>query len=164
MAKSERESSRGELRSWLIQFTRTNLADRLPPTHEPSGMSPFEYAKSLLAKFGTFMNDPQARPDSETVDETREFRRWVDDRLKKNRQMMLGEAPTDPDVVDFARTSNPFEPCEDTPQATTVHEYLREMGWDQPDPVNDVDLFPGRSDVGRVSRRPLMESIRTPRS
>jgi hypothetical protein len=140
MSKLQREHSRGELRSWLKLFQRTNLAERLPPTHEPSGMSPAGYANSLLAKFGTGLNDPQARPDSEAAAETREFRRWVDDRLKKNRRTILGET-TDPDVVDYARPTNPFEQ-DSVPQATTVREFLREMGWDQPDPEPDPASTP----------------------
>jgi hypothetical protein len=98
-------------------------------------MSPAGYANRLLAKFGNAPTDPQARPDSEAVAETREFCRWVDDRLKTNRQAILREA-TDPDVVDFARPVNPFEQNEDVPQATTLHEYLREMGWDRPHPAS----------------------------
>jgi hypothetical protein len=139
MSKPERELSRGEWASWLKMVARTSLAERLPPTHEPSGTSPAEYASELLAELRNVASNFQARPNADVIAEVREFRRWVEDCLKRSRRTILAEASTDPEVIDFARPPNPFDPIDDVASTTTPREYLQQMGWDQPKPVVTLD-------------------------
>jgi hypothetical protein len=135
MGKPERELSRSEWASWLKMVARTSLADRLPPTHEPSGMSPADYASALLEELRNVASDLQARPSADVIAEVRESRRWVEARLKVSRRTILEEGFTDRDVADFANRTNSFDHVDDvTP--TMVSEYLQEMGWSQPGPAS----------------------------